>query len=184
MTHSPYRNSPWRQWCCSFDEAIQISGPFQTWPEVRKTTGDCTPDNRLSQTVLTTQTSYRFLFPAFPDNPRLCPVLVLRACQERTQPVRGTQTTEIFLIKSHKPVTASTIYSQMAKDNPVLCNAASQKYSKFPLGSKIPWPVWSICVKCARIKTCSGKLKWPYQQSRAEKRLTRWIYTGGLPTKE
>ena len=51
-----------------------------------------------------------FFFPSFPHDPGLCPVVTLRAYEERTAPIRGTES-KLFLalIKPYKAVTSSTI---------------------------------------------------------------------------
>jgi len=52
----------------------------------------------------------KFFFPSFPHDPGLCPVVTLRAYEERTAPIRGTES-KLFLalIKPCKVVTSSTI---------------------------------------------------------------------------
>ena len=51
-----------------------------------------------------------FFFPSFPQNRLLCPVTTLRAYEQSTATIRGTET-RLFLamIKPHKPVSSSTI---------------------------------------------------------------------------
>ena len=51
-----------------------------------------------------------FFFPSFPYDPALCPVVTLRAYEERTAPNRRSEL-KLFLaiIKPHKAVTSSTI---------------------------------------------------------------------------
>ena len=52
----------------------------------------------------------RFFFPSFPDNPRLCPVVTLRAYEKKTEGDRGEETRLLLsIIRPHKPVTSSTV---------------------------------------------------------------------------
>ena len=51
-----------------------------------------------------------FFFPSFPPDPGICPVTTLKAYEERTAPMRGTET-RLFLalIKPYRAITSSTI---------------------------------------------------------------------------
>ena len=51
-----------------------------------------------------------FSFPSFPGNPTLCPVMALKAYEDKTGPIRGDETKLLIsFIKPHKAVTSSSV---------------------------------------------------------------------------
>lgn len=57
-----------------------------------------------------------FFFPVFDENKAVCPVETLRAYEERTKPIRGTETKLfISIIKPHKSVSSSTVARWLKK---------------------------------------------------------------------
>ena len=75
-----------------------------------KSDGVCFYPNTLAKQSRQGSQIANFFFPSFPANPTLCPVMALKAYENKTKPIRGDETKLLIsFIKPHKAVTSSSV---------------------------------------------------------------------------
>jgi len=77
---------------------------------VHKPDGVCFYPNVLAKQSRQGSQTANFFFPSFPGNPTLCPVMTLKAYEDKTKLIRGDETNLLLsFIKPHKAVTPSSV---------------------------------------------------------------------------
>ena len=77
---------------------------------VHKPDGVCFYPNVLAKQSRQGSQIANFFFPSFPGNPTLCPVMVLKAYEDKTGPIRGDETKLLIsFIKPYRAVTSSSV---------------------------------------------------------------------------